>query len=169
MNLDEAIAAHSAWKQKLAVYVAKPDKSIDVATLGKDNQCDLGKWIASEAAHYASEPVFQELCNVHANFHHAAAAIVRRADAGEKVSVDVSLGAKSTYADLSRKVVQAILRMKQLVSATTALADLCRVWASDKLGPARDRGAAAPSSTAFANPKTVQRRSARVDQLIWAV
>lgn len=114
MNLDDAIVAHSAWKQKLALYIAKPDKSIDVAKLEKDDQCELGKWILTEAANYASEPAFQQLQKEHASFHKAAAAVVRRADSGEKVGQEVALGGKSAYAEASSKVVSAIVSMKRL-------------------------------------------------------
>jgi hypothetical protein len=112
MNFDEAIAAHAAWKQKLAVYLAKPDKSIDVAKLEKDDQCELGQWIVAGTAHFASEPAFLELRRKHAEFHHVAAAVVRRADAGEKVSEEVALGAKSAYADCSSDVILALINFE---------------------------------------------------------
>ena len=113
MNFDEAIAAHSAWKQKLAVYLAKPDKSIDSGKLAQDNQCDLGKWIHSQGSALASSTTFQELKKEHANFHLAAADVVRKADTGQTVSEEISLGAKSAYSTCSSKVVSALMKMKK--------------------------------------------------------
>ena len=43
MNFDDAIQAHSAWKMKLTLYIAKPDKSLNHNVVCKDNVCDLGK------------------------------------------------------------------------------------------------------------------------------
>src|SRR6266704_4374696 len=101
MNFDEAVVAHSAWKRKLTAYLAKPDKSIDPARLEKDNNCELGKWIESQQAVYASNKTFGELRKKHADFHRAAADVVRRADAGQSVSAEVTLGGKSVYANCS--------------------------------------------------------------------
>lgn len=115
MNFDDAIRAHSEWKMKLSAYVKKPDKSVNAAVLAQDNACALGKWIHGEGAKYASLPEFQELKKGHAQFHQAAAAIVKRADAGEKVSEEVSLGNQSEYNKFSTQVVQLIMKMKMKV------------------------------------------------------
>ena len=111
MNFDEAIAAHSAWKQKLAIYLTKPDKSIDAEKLALDNQCELGKWIHSQSG--LAGAAFQELKKDHANFHKAASDVVKRADAGQKVTEEVALGAASPYAACSSRVVSALMRMKR--------------------------------------------------------
>ena len=113
MNFDEAIAAHSAWKQKLALYLVKPDKSIDSTKLALDNQCDLGKWIYGEGGKLLTNQSFQELKKEHANFHRAAAEVVKRADAGQTVTEEIALGSKSAYAACSSKVVSALVRMKR--------------------------------------------------------
>lgn len=113
MNFDEAVVAHSAWKRKLGAYLQKPDKSIDAVKLAKDDQCELGKWIQADRGKYASNPAFVELKKEHANFHRAAADVVRRADAGEKVSGELALGGSSAYAGCSTKVVTAILQLKR--------------------------------------------------------
>ena len=113
MNFDEAIAAHSAWKQKLAIYLTKPDKSIDAGKLAQDHHCDLGKWIYSQGGALASNATFAELKTEHSNFHLAAADVVRKADAGQAVSEEISLGAKSPYASCSSKVVTALMKMKR--------------------------------------------------------
>ncbi len=103
MNFDEAIAAHSAWKQKLAIYLAKPDKSIDSNKFHLDNQCDLGKWIHSQALPLVGNPTFQDLKKEHAAFHRPASDVVKRADAGQKVTEEIALGAKSLYAACSAR------------------------------------------------------------------
>jgi hypothetical protein len=113
LNFDEAIAAHSIWKQKLAIYLAKPNKSIDSGKLAQDHHCELGKWIHGQQGPILSNPTFQELKKEHASFHQAAAEVVKKADSGQKVSEEISLGAKSPYASCSSKVISALVKMKR--------------------------------------------------------
>jgi hypothetical protein len=112
MNFDNAIAAHSSWKRKLAAYVQKPDRSLNAAEIGKDNQCELGKWIVDLGAQFSTLPEFAKLKSEHARFHKAAADVIRRADAGAKVSGELAIDAKSEFMNASREVVTAIAAMK---------------------------------------------------------
>lgn len=116
MNFDDAIKAHSSWKMKLQAYIAKPDGSLKVADISPDNKCSLGQWIHGEGAKHSALPEYQELKAVHAEFHKAAADVVKRADAGEKVTEEVMLGGKSKYAEVSTKVVSLIMKMKAKAS-----------------------------------------------------
>jgi len=117
MNFDDAITAHSGWKQKLAAYLRRPDGSIDVASLAADSHCALGQWIHSQSGAITSDPRFAELKREHASFHRAAAEVVRRANAGANVSEEIALGAKSPYAECSSRVIQLIMEMKRKLAA----------------------------------------------------
>lgn len=112
MNFDEAISAHSAWKNKLRTYLRNPDKSLVVATIRKDSECPLGQWIYGEGRKYAGVPEFKELQTEHGNFHRAAAELVQRADSGEKVAEETALGSHSRFSQVSEHVVQLIMKMK---------------------------------------------------------
>jgi methyl-accepting chemotaxis protein len=113
MDFDGAVAAHSAWKAKLGKYLRNPDKSLNAASIAMDDQCALGQWLHGEGRKYSSDPEFSELKKEHANFHLAASNLVKRADLGENVSEDATLGANSPYAKLSSHVVQLIIKVKQ--------------------------------------------------------
>jgi hypothetical protein len=113
MNFDDAIKAHSAWKTKLAVYIQKPDKSLNPDLVGSDQNCDLGKWISGAGATLVANPAFQKLQAEHAQFHKCAGQIIRRADRGEKVIGDIALGATSVYAKTSDNVVSLIMELKK--------------------------------------------------------
>jgi hypothetical protein len=117
MNFDGAIDAHTAWKTKLAMYIRKPDKSLNADVVGSDKNCDLGKWIHGEAQGFQNVPEFNQLKAQHAQFHRCAGEIIRRADRGEKVSEDVSLGSKSPYAQASVNVVALIMGLKSKKAA----------------------------------------------------
>ena len=115
MDFDQAIAAHSSWKQKLRKYIANPDRSLLADDVEMDNRCDLGKWIAAEKMNYGSLPELEKLRSEHVRFHLAAAAIIRRADSGQNVTEEVALGSKSDYSYASSAVVRAIMAFKSKV------------------------------------------------------
>ena len=115
MNFDDAIMAHSAWKMKLTLYIAKPDKSLDHNVVCKDNVCDLGKWIYSDGEkNLASDNEFKKLKKNHADFHLEAGSIIKRADAKENVSEEIMLGSNSKFSKLSLEVVTSLMAMKRI-------------------------------------------------------
>lgn len=113
MDFDEAVKAHSSWKLKLSNYISKPDGSLKANDVQVDNKCDLGKWIHSEGAKYSSMPEFKTLKASHADFHKAAADVIKRADSGQSVTEEIAVGAQSAYGLASSAVVMAIMTMKK--------------------------------------------------------
>ena len=81
-----AIEAHFRWKVRLENYIyGTSTENLDAAVVGMDSQCPLGKWIYGEGREkYNANPLFQEVRDIHANFHKCSAAIMRQADAGDK-------------------------------------------------------------------------------------
>jgi methyl-accepting chemotaxis protein len=114
MNFDQAISCHVQWKSRLGAYVAHPDHSLNAAELAQTDRCDLGKWIQSEGQKFAKSPEFAKLVADHTHFHAAAADIVRKADAGQRVDQEIALGAKSEYSSASNAVVTALMHMKKV-------------------------------------------------------
>jgi methyl-accepting chemotaxis protein len=112
MDFDKAIAAHSQWKSKLTTYLKKPDRSLQPNEVSADNKCELGKWIVTGDATMSSDPEFSKLKSEHTRFHKAAADIVRRANAGEKVAEETVLGAHSEFMNASSAVVQVLTHIK---------------------------------------------------------
>ena len=112
MNFDDAVKAHTAWKMKLSGYLNKPDGSLKAAEVECDNRCDLGKWIYGEGVKYNAQPDFTTLKTEHTKFHKCAAAVVRKADSGQKVTEEVALGGASEFSKASSAVVGAIMKMK---------------------------------------------------------
>ncbi len=112
MDFDAAIVAHSQWKQKLKAYIAKPDGSLRAVDAHADNKCVLGQWIYGEGKKYESLPEFGILKEEHRHFHKAVADIIRRADAHEDVSKDLSIGQMSDFNLASTKVINAIASMR---------------------------------------------------------
>jgi methyl-accepting chemotaxis protein len=116
MDFREAIQAHAEWKMKLTAYIGKPDRSLDPQTVGGDANCVLGKWLKGEGSRYSASPEFADLVADHARFHKAAAEIIRRADAGEKLDSEIALCGNSEYSRSSNSVVSSLMRMKAKVA-----------------------------------------------------
>ena len=112
MNIDDAITAHSKWKMKLSGYLARPDKSLNAAVVGLDTECDLGKWVHGEGRRYSKLPEFSKLASAHARFHKAAAAVIVKAESGQKVAEEVVVGARSEFGIASSEVVKSLMAMK---------------------------------------------------------
>jgi hypothetical protein len=121
MDFDHAIAAHAAWKNKLAKYLKTPDHSLQPSEVALENRCDLGKWIDGEGKKFAKLPEYASVKSDHARFHKVAAGIVQRANAGEQVAEEVALGAKSEFASASSEVVRAIMALKSKVGTPVSV------------------------------------------------
>ena len=115
MDFDQAIKAHSAWKQKLADYLEEPDGSLDPGVVGRDDRCPLGQWLHGEGREHASH-TFDELRVAHAAFHECAGDIVRRVGAGEAVTAERALGDGSDFAKRSITCITLIVSMKRLAN-----------------------------------------------------
>lgn len=80
-----AIAAHQAWKGRIASYVTGNSLEYfrpDIVSL--NNRCVLGKWLESSKQTTLSKyPAFQSLFSEHQNFHFHAAYIVSYTHAGK--------------------------------------------------------------------------------------
>jgi hypothetical protein len=113
MDFDHAIAAHSAWKAKLKAYLKNPDLSLKAADVERDDKCVLGQWIYGEGKQWMTLPSYSDLRIEHAKFHRAAAAVVRKADCGQSVTEEITLGARSDFTIASAAVVRTIMRIKQ--------------------------------------------------------
>ena len=72
----------------------------------------LGQWLYGEGKKYDSLPEFVTLKEEHRKFHKAVADIIRRADAHEDVSKDLSIGQNSDFNLASSKVINAITSMR---------------------------------------------------------
>ena len=112
MDFRSAITAHAEWKQRLKSYVACPDGELRPEEVERADQCELGRWLLSDGREFTEMPEFQSLVRDHAEFHKAAADVVRRANAGDAASDDLLLGAHSAYAEASRRIVVALVQMK---------------------------------------------------------
>ncbi len=113
MDLEEALQAHSLWKQKLAICLKKPGDALKPAEIRADNRSELGQWLHGEGKKFSLLTEYNILVSENARFHRAAAKLVEKANAGQ----EVALSSDSEFASASQNVVAAITELRKKVSA----------------------------------------------------
>lgn len=83
MNFLEIISAHVRWKQRLRDYIQNKAEPLDPASIGRDDQCTLGKWIYGEGQTFAQALNFEKVRVEHAAFHKHAAAVITFVNRGD--------------------------------------------------------------------------------------
>jgi len=120
VNLQSALAAHYALRQRLRDAI-ETGSEVDVDALGRESECDLGRWLAGPAARgYAGLPELGACQTAHVVFHQQAARLallVNRKD-HDLVAADLA-GGSNPFADASSQVNLALL---DLFRATEDLA-----------------------------------------------
>ncbi len=113
MDLNQASQAHSEWKVKLRLAIAKAEQ-LDAATIAQDNQCALGKWLHGEAkAQYGKLRSYADCVGKHAAFHREAASVARVINAKDYPKAEAMLAAGTAYASATGAVSSAILGLKK--------------------------------------------------------
>lgn len=115
MTLDEAIAAHIKWKLRLTRFVeGKTAEKLNSTTIGKDNLCELGKWIYGEGARFKSAPQYRDLVNKHGKFHVCAAEVVKMLENGDKAAAKAALA--DSFTNASKETMEAVMKLKKDVA-----------------------------------------------------
>ncbi len=113
MNFDAAIVAHTSWKNKFKSYFEHNDISLDNDEIESDQKCTLGQWIYSEGQKWNSSASFAMLRTRHAEFHRAAANLLRKVAAGESVDEELCVGSRSEFSKCTADVVKALVQMRE--------------------------------------------------------
>jgi Chemoreceptor zinc-binding domain len=105
LNFMDAITAHQKWKTRLASYLeGTSTEKLDYRVVCRDDQCVLGKWINGPGGDaYGHIPIFSQLKMTHAQFHLAAATVVRFQDDGKPEKAQEALR-QGSYPQHSIKV-----------------------------------------------------------------
>jgi hypothetical protein len=114
MNFSAAIRTHANWRLRLSTYCQGSLKEpVNIQTLAKDNNCELGNWLYGEGQNYASNPMFGEMISAHAAFHRSAAVIAAMAQGGKQKDAGTLLNSgESQYAKLSIQVVGILMKLR---------------------------------------------------------
>ncbi len=117
MNLDDAVKAHVAWKIKFrSAIVART--AIDVATISRDDCCELGQWLKGEArVRYGQLPAYAQCANAHSVFHREAGRVAALNNKSDLAGAEAAIGSSTPFSNASTNAVSAITRLKHAVAA----------------------------------------------------
>jgi methyl-accepting chemotaxis protein len=113
LTLDRAYAAHQQWKIKLQDSVAARTV-LDVATIRRDDCCELGKWLHSDGrSAYGHKPEFKNLLAKHASFHLVASVVAGIINTKKYDEATAMLQDFSLFSTASADVGVAIMALKR--------------------------------------------------------
>ncbi len=113
MDLDKAASVHLEWKLKLRGAINKQE-TMDVATISKDNCCDLGKWLHGEGkTQFGRLATHTECLQKHATFHVEAGKVASVINAKKFPEAEAMLGSGTAFAQASSGVGVAIIKLKK--------------------------------------------------------
>lgn len=97
-EIDKAVAAHAAWKDKLMVAIDSGECESTPDKVTMDNNCAFGKWLHERIDPAAkSAPQYNKAVNLHAQFHKNAGHILELALAGSKNEARSLMGLNSDF------------------------------------------------------------------------
>jgi hypothetical protein len=111
MDLNSAIQKHAAWKFKFRSAILNGEH-LDDASISKDDQCELGKWLHSQAGAYAQKPALAKCASAHAEFHRLASCIAGAINDKRKDEAEKMLAYDSAFSRASTEVCVAIVELQ---------------------------------------------------------
>jgi hypothetical protein len=114
-EIDQAIAAHGLWKQRLHAAVTKGASVFRLAQVQVDNGCDFGRWFYGLPAALQEAEQGQAIRHLHAAFHTEAARILHLALNEHVAEAEQALEPGQLYAQLSAQLMQALTGWKQTI------------------------------------------------------
>jgi methyl-accepting chemotaxis protein len=113
MDLNHAIEKHAEWKLKFRSAITKSE-TMDAGSISKDNCCDLGKWLHSEAkVKFGSLKSHSACVSKHAAFHIEAGKVAQAINAKKFAEAGAMLNAGTPYASASNAVGVAVMQLKK--------------------------------------------------------
>ena len=109
-----AVEAHIKWKIRLQKHLdGTSEEKLNPEVICLDNQCTLGQWIYGDGQQYQKMEGFEELRNIHANFHKCASEVIRKTDAGDKPQAEAMF--RNDYSLLSKDITRMLVKMNALI------------------------------------------------------
>jgi Chemoreceptor zinc-binding domain len=113
-EIDKAIGAHSAWKQRLKTAIDTGKAEVTVENAGKDNVCPFGQWLYGTSIGGAKDlSAYNDVRTIHANFHKRAAEILDLALKGKKAEATALMGVAADYNKISAQLTQAMMKWQK--------------------------------------------------------
>jgi methyl-accepting chemotaxis protein len=112
VDLNVAIQKHAQWKFRFHQAMLEKQQ-MDAASISKDNNCELGKWLHGEAkALHKHCKAYAKCVTGHAAFHVEAGKVAVVVNAQRKEEAERMLGADSAYTAASKQVSVALIELQ---------------------------------------------------------
>ena len=115
MNIDQFIYGHTQWRQRLQAFINGTGEALDSAKVQQDSLCALGKWLNGEGLGFRKEQAYWQVKAKHTTFHKLAAAVIRRAEDGDKAGARQLIGFRSEFIEASDSLVESLQELKRKV------------------------------------------------------
>ncbi len=102
-EIKKAMGVHGMWKARLSTAIDFGKSEFSVDAVQRDNACDFGRWLHGASIPEAAKRMAEyETCRrLHADFHRAAADVLKLAIAGQKAQAQNALASSSKFAAVS--------------------------------------------------------------------
>jgi chemoreceptor zinc-binding protein len=108
-EIDKAVDAHAAWKQKLRHAIDSGECESTPEKVKMDNNCAFGKWLHERIAPDAkSSEYYAKAVSLHADFHKSAGHILELALNGNKASARGLMGLDSDFTKCSGQLTRTL-------------------------------------------------------------
>ena len=113
MDLNNAVQKHAEWKIKLRSAISK-HQQMDVATLSRDDCCELGEWLHGDAKmRFGKLGAHADCVHKHQVFHQEVAKVATAVNAGRYVHAEALLGAGSGFVKASSALSVAFMQLRK--------------------------------------------------------
>ncbi len=119
VDFTEALRAHVEWKANLRMLLDGKGGPIDIGTVGRDDVCEVGRWLRDEPNPYAGHPRFVDLREAHTQFHKTAQRVVDAVRCGNRTDAEALLDGPE-YCRSSTVLAAILLEMRRWEPSTPA-------------------------------------------------
>ncbi len=109
-EIEAGLLAHAKWKRRLRDAVKTGVSEFKPAVVRTEGACDFGKWLDSLSAEDRETADYQEVRQLHSEFHAKAAEILQLAVTGQPDKAGAQLEYDGAYGQTSGRLVLAMQR-----------------------------------------------------------
>ena len=114
-NIKKGISAHGMWKQRLLDAIKTGQSEWSPTDVKQDNQCEFGKWLYSCSSEEKGSEYYNEIKDLHAQFHTCAGGILEQALSGKTEEATKAVDMGSEYRTISSKLTSEMMKWKKAV------------------------------------------------------
>jgi methyl-accepting chemotaxis protein len=103
-QIKKAVGAHGMWKNRLREVIEAGKSEFTVAGVTRDDNCEFGKWLRGDFSLKSHGAHYQNVLQLHAEFHKEVGRVLALALGGKKEVALKAIDAGTPFADLSAKL-----------------------------------------------------------------